>query len=113
MECTVCSYVITTHFQTHTHAHSMIFWLGDLNYRIQTSPEMTPDQIKAHANNYQIPTMLKFDQLLSEMKRENVFQGFKEGPIDFKPTYKYDPNTDDWDSRWVWSIGCGFTILLQ
>ena len=77
----------------------MIFWLGDLNYRIATTGEMTCDQVKAHADAYQFPALLKLDQLLNEMKKNNVFVGFKEADIDFKPSYKYDPNTDNWDSR--------------
>lgn len=77
----------------------MIFWLGDLNYRIATSTEMSCDQVKAMADAYQFHTLLKFDQLLNEMDRKNVFGGFLEADIDFKPTYKYDPNTDNWDSR--------------
>ena len=77
----------------------MIFWIGDLNYRVQTSPEMTFEVIKAHADNFQWQTLLKHDQLLNEMKRKNVFWDFTEKAIDFKPTYKYDPGTNDWDSR--------------
>lgn len=77
----------------------MIFWLGDLNYRIVTSPEMTCDQVKFHADAFQFPVLLKLDQLLYEMNKGNVFVGFNEAVIDFKPSYKYDPNTDNWDSR--------------
>ena len=77
----------------------MMFWLGDLNYRIQTSPEMTVEQVKAYADAYQIPALLRHDQLLQEAAKHNVFSGFTEGDINFKPTYKYDPNTDNWDSR--------------
>ena len=77
----------------------MIFWLGDLNYRIATSSEMTCEQVKAHADAFQFPALLKLDQLLNEMKKNNVFVGFKEADVDFKPSYKYDPNTDNWDSR--------------
>ena len=81
----------------------MIFWIGDLNYRVQTSHEMTFEVIKAHADNFQIQTLLKHDQLLNEMKRNNVFWDFIEMPIDFKPTYKYDPGTNDWDSRYMYT----------
>ncbi len=62
---------------------------------------MTCEAIKAHADAYQFPALFKLDQLLMEMKKENVFNGFKESTIDFKPTYKYDPNTDNWDTRLV------------
>ena len=95
-------------------SHSMVFWLGDMNYRIQTSLEMTVEMIKAHADNFQISSLLREDQLVQEMTKGTIFSDFAEGAIDFKPTYKYDPNTDNWDSRsvgglymeydmrWVW-----------
>ena len=79
---------------------SMVFWLGDMNYRIKTSTEMTVDVIKAQADNFQIGALLKEDQLVEEMTKGNIFTEFSEGLIDFKPTYKYDPNTDNWDTRW-------------
>ena len=84
-------------------SHSMVFWLGDMNYRIQTSPEMTVEVIKANADNFQTSSLLKEDQLVQEMTKGNVFTDFAEGAIDFKPTYKYDPNTDNWDSRYKYS----------
>jgi len=77
----------------------MVFWLGDLNYRIATSLEMTCDQVKANADAFQFPALLKLDQLCNEMKRGNVFGNFIEAGIDFKPSYKYDPGSDNWDSR--------------
>jgi phosphatidylinositol-bisphosphatase len=77
----------------------MIFWIGDLNYRIMTSAEMSCEQVKAMADAYQFPALLKLDQLLIEVRKKNVFSGFTEADIDFKPSYKYDPNTDNWDSR--------------
>ena len=77
----------------------MVFWLGDLNYRIQTSPQLTVELIRHHVDNYQLAALLQFDQLLQEMKQGNCFNGFIEAAIDFKPSYKYDPNTDNWDSR--------------
>ena len=85
----------------------MVFWLGDMNYRIQTSPEMTVEVIKAHADNFQTSVLLKEDQLVQEMTKGIVFNDFAEGAIDFKPTYKYDPNTDNWDSRYTHCSTCG------
>ena len=38
-------------------------------------------------------------QLNNERRKQTVFTDFIEGPIDFKPSYKYEPNTDNWDSR--------------
>lgn len=34
-----------------------------------------------------------------ELKEGHVFQGWREGAIEFPPTYKYLPNSDDY-------IGC-------
>ena len=78
-----------------------MLWLGDMNYRIQTNAEMTGEMIKAHADNYQISTLLREDQLVQEMTKGTIFSDFTEGAIDFKPTYKYDPNTDNWDTRCI------------
>ena len=33
-----------------------------------------------------------------QQNQGNVFNGFSEGPIDFPPTYKYDPFSDDYDT---------------
>jgi len=44
--------------------------------------------------------VLALDQLGQQRKTGRVFQGFQEAEIDFKPTYKYDPGTDNWDSRY-------------
>ncbi|KAL5281416.1 OCRL family protein [Megaselia abdita] len=71
--------------------HDQIFWLGDLNYRINEIPGQIVDR-------RDIAGLLKNDQLLQEMRKRNVFNDFEEGPITFNPTYKYDPGTDQYDS---------------
>lgn len=38
------------------------------------------------------------DQLYHEMHYKRVFNHYNEGIIRFRPTYKYDPGTDNWDS---------------
>lgn len=68
--------------------HDHIFWIGDLNYRLN----MTSDEI----TDYRV--MLKFDQLNIERAAHRVFENYYEGEITFQPTYKYDPGTDNWDS---------------
>lgn len=45
--------------------------------------------------------VLAMDQLAQQRKIGRVFLGFQEAEIDFKPTYKYDPGTDNWDSRYL------------
>lgn len=50
-------------------------------------------------NNFK--SVLEADQLKQQHHVGNVFKGYKEGPINFLPTYKYDPGTNEWDSRYV------------
>ncbi len=38
-------------------------------------------------------------QLFQQLELQKVFHGFSEGPIGFQPTYKYDPGSDEWDTR--------------
>lgn len=43
-------------------------------------------------------------QLHQQLGRSDVFKGYKEGVIGFRPTYKYDTGTNEWDSRSVNSV---------
>ncbi|KAJ9477521.1 Inositol polyphosphate phosphatase [Pseudozyma hubeiensis] len=62
------------------------FWFGDLNFRIDIS--------RQHADwlmmNKKYDQALAFDQLGKVLKDGDAFKGFKEAPIHFPPTYKYD-----------------------
>mmetsp|Transcript_18492 Transcript_18492/g.25929 ORF Transcript_18492/g.25929 Transcript_18492/m.25929 type:complete len:463 (-) Transcript_18492:8-1396(-) len=42
--------------------------------------------------------LLECDQLVRQMKSGAAFSEFKEGVIDFAPTYKYDPGTSQYDT---------------
>jgi hypothetical protein len=35
------------------------------------------------------------------MSLGNSFQNYEEAPLQFAPTYKYDPGTDNYDSRFA------------
>ncbi|XP_074658633.1 inositol polyphosphate 5-phosphatase OCRL-like isoform X2 [Tubulanus polymorphus] len=75
--------------------HDMVFWLGDLNYRIS---DLDSEKVKYHLTRNEYDVLLHHDQLYVQMQQKRVFQGFYEGEINFAPTYKYDPGTDNWDS---------------
>ncbi|KAH0537819.1 inositol polyphosphate 5-phosphatase OCRL [Cotesia glomerata] len=75
--------------------HDQIYWLGDLNYRITEMDVLTAKQYITIGN---YAPVLALDQLGQQRKLGKVLQGFKEADIKFKPTYKYDPGTDNWDS---------------
>ncbi|KAL7289736.1 hypothetical protein TKK_0016344 [Trichogramma kaykai] len=88
------------HFSTYAPSkgfkdHDQIYWLGDLNYRITEMDAFRAKQFLAGGN---LLPVLKLDQLEQQRKLGKVFQGFHEADITFKPTYKYDPGTDNWDS---------------
>lgn len=75
--------------------HDQIYWLGDLNYRIT---EMDATTAKQYLSSGSLAPVLALDQLNQQKKLGRVFQAFHEAEITFKPTYKYDPGTDNWDS---------------
>ncbi|XP_022884052.1 type I inositol polyphosphate 5-phosphatase 4-like [Olea europaea var. sylvestris] len=65
--------------------HDRIFWFGDLNYRLYLEDNMARHFIRQQ----DWIALQKFDQLQRELDDGGVFQGWKEGNIEFAPTYKY------------------------
>ncbi|KAL5079413.1 hypothetical protein RYX36_007834 [Vicia faba] len=82
--------------------HDRVVWLGDLNYRIDMPHFATHSLI----NRREWETLLEHDQLKMELKEGHVFQGWHEGAIEFPPTYKYLPNSDDY-------IGCDENHIIK
>lgn len=73
--------------------HDLIFWFGDLNYRLDGISRNSVLQL-INTENYE--DLLQYDQLRNIVGKSNtVFPGFKEADIGFKPTYKYVPGTLD------------------
>lgn len=64
-----------------------VYWSGDLNYRVNMCRQ---DANTALASG-NLAVLQREDQLKVAMDSGLVFGGFKEGPLDFKPTYKFDP----------------------
>ncbi|KAG1936180.1 type II inositol 1,4,5-trisphosphate 5-phosphatase [Pimephales promelas] len=75
--------------------HSVVIWLGDLNYRLS---DLEVDHVKELIAKKEFETLCNHDQLKRQMDEEVVFVGFTEGEIDFQPTYKYDTGSDQWDT---------------
>jgi len=76
-------------------SHDCVFWLGDLNFRINDLPQ--EDVVESIRNKHHIE-LLDFDQLSIERFSEPVLQDFKEAAIQFPPTYKFDIGTDTYDT---------------
>ncbi|CAI9265464.1 unnamed protein product [Lactuca saligna] len=71
-------------------SHDQIFWFGDLNYRIN----MADSDVRKIVALKQWEKLLYNDQLCKELRSGCVFEGWKEGVINFPPTYKYKINSD-------------------
>ncbi|KAG0473353.1 hypothetical protein HPP92_015210 [Vanilla planifolia] len=77
-------------------SHDRIFWFGDLNYRVN----LTDSEVRELVSMKRWDELMKYDQLVIELKSGQTFDGWKEGLVDFAPTYKYVINS----SRYVGEI---------
>ncbi|XP_075710294.1 inositol polyphosphate 5-phosphatase K isoform X1 [Rhinoderma darwinii] len=81
--------------------HDIVFWFGDLNFRIA---DFGIHFIREVVNSNRYNLLWEKDQLNIAKKKERFLQGFMEGPLKFKPTYKFDLNSDVYDTRWKKSL---------
>lgn len=80
------------------HQFNHIFWMGDLNYRLDLKQVVPAAVTWTMEERWKYVTKLigqkryeelsRFDELRREMKAENVFGGFEEGKLSFPPTFK-------------------------
>lgn len=56
------------------------------------------DETKLITSHSVFEFLLTYDQLCRELGKATVFRGFVEGPIQFKPSYKFDPFTEVYDT---------------
>lgn len=75
-------------------SHDHIIWLGDFNYRIN----LPNDTVRNLVSKNDLKTLYECDQLTRSREIGAVFPGFNEAEIKFKPTYKYDNGTNNYDS---------------
>jgi len=68
--------------------------MGDLNYRVNGNRSM----VDALLRQGMLEVMRANDQLCAAIRAGDAFFGFDEGPLHFPPTYKYDANTDNYDT---------------
>ena len=74
--------------------HDFVFFFGDLNFRIELTYEKTIELIQKK----DLKNLILNDQLSLKMKEKSIFQGFYEENITFLPSYKFDKNSNDYDS---------------
>ncbi|XP_016131315.1 inositol polyphosphate 5-phosphatase K-like [Sinocyclocheilus grahami] len=76
--------------------HKVVFWFGDLNFRIEDHGMLfVRNCITSQRYNLLWPK----DQLTMMKQKKATLQKFEEGPLDFQPTYKFDLNSDNYDTR--------------
>jgi Ca2+-binding EF-hand superfamily protein len=96
-----------------------VFWLGDFNYRINGTRDAVDKMLSLNMHD----KLLENDQLRIEQSKGNVFQRFNEGPLNFRPTYKFDKKSDvydtsrkqripAWTDRILWRSNGGHAIDL-
>uniref|UniRef100_A0A3P9CTR3 Inositol polyphosphate-5-phosphatase K n=1 Tax=Maylandia zebra TaxID=106582 RepID=A0A3P9CTR3_9CICH len=75
--------------------HKVVFWFGDLNFRIA---DHGLHFLRSSINSGRLNLLWGKDQLIMMKKKEAFLQEFEEGPLNFKPTYKFDRNSDTYDT---------------
>ncbi|KAJ9125430.1 hypothetical protein QFC22_000391 [Naganishia vaughanmartiniae] len=81
---------------------TVVFVKSDLKSRVTDASITTVkrrDNVVARIEAGDFPYLLEFDQLRKEMKNNSMFRlrAFREAPIHFAPTYKYTPNSKEYD----------------
>ena len=77
--------------------YDLVFWVGDLNYHIDQ--EMSIEEVFRLVENRDWATLRLKDQLISQRESRQAFAGFREAELNFAPTYKYLPGSNDYDRR--------------
>lgn len=73
--------------------HDIVFWYGDLNYRI----DMERDEVLGWIELGKLEELYMRDQLFVQQKLGNAFAGYTELRPEFKPTYKLDVATGQYE----------------
>ncbi|ELP86470.1 type II inositol-1,4,5-trisphosphate 5-phosphatase precursor, putative [Entamoeba invadens IP1] len=77
--------------------HDIIFWMGDLNYRIDEEDATIREKI---SNGAGMEAFELTDQLLEQKRlKVPIVNTFVESPIMFQPTYKFIPNTQEYSEK--------------
>lgn len=107
-----------------------VIWLADTNYRIDLENEtvrafaqaedfdslLSADQVSEHG----LLSCSAYDDLVFQLKQmmdaRIAFVGYDEGPLLFKPTYRYDVGTDNYDTSEkyripAWTGSCSDVVL--
>jgi Phosphatidylinositol 5-phosphate phosphatase len=92
-----------------------VFWFGDFNFRVKKPRENVDRIMKKYSRNQDIVIrdLLQHDQLNEIFQKGKIFHGFTESPINFMPTYKFDVNTDNYDTSSKQRVPSWTVIYVQ
>lgn len=98
-----------------SHEFDYVFFSGDLNYTINAEEALKANSL--NAKNFS--ELIKYDQLLIQISLGNVLAGFKEGPLEFSPTYPANPLDDSisdfnkagWNDRVLYKANKNITLV--
>ncbi|XP_011618302.2 inositol polyphosphate 5-phosphatase K isoform X1 [Takifugu rubripes] len=79
----------------HIRDHKVVFCFGDLNFRIS---DHGLHFIRSSINSGRLNLLWSKDQLTTMKAKEPFLQEFEEGQLNFKPTYKFDRNSENYDT---------------
>ncbi|XP_053474005.1 phosphatidylinositol polyphosphate 5-phosphatase type IV isoform X2 [Ictalurus furcatus] len=80
-----------------TTQYDVVFCFGDFNFRLTEDRESVMATLYHHTGD-NMDVLLQHDQLSKEMDKGSVFRGFREAPIHFTPTYKFNMGCDVYDT---------------
>ncbi|KAF7432917.1 inositol polyphosphate 5-phosphatase [Pleurotus ostreatus] len=75
-------------------SHDNVIWLADTNYRIDLDNEV----VRGLAQAQEFDALVAADQLRQAIDSKAAFAGYEEGPLLFRPTYRYDLGTSTYDT---------------
>lgn len=75
--------------------HDLILWFGDMNFRIE---DLGLHCVREAIKNRCYCDLWQKDQLSIAKRRDPLLREFQEGPLLFPPTYKFDKNSDTYDT---------------
>ncbi|XP_028043992.1 inositol polyphosphate 5-phosphatase E-like isoform X2 [Bombyx mandarina] len=84
-----------------TNNFDYVFWCGDLNFRLgepRAAVLRWIEQTQFPLPPYLPHGLLHADQLTAVLEDGAAFRDFREAPITFPPTYKYDPGSQQFDT---------------
>ncbi|XP_018326027.1 phosphatidylinositol 4,5-bisphosphate 5-phosphatase A isoform X2 [Agrilus planipennis] len=79
--------------------HDYVFWMGDLNFRINEDVFKTPAEVEALIKNGELKKLYENDQLYTCMRKGDAFSQFTEQPPTFPPTFKFEVGSSDYDHK--------------